>query len=227
MGVVEAYSDTPYCEPSDVKRYFRIEEGFTSETSQDPTNPTLEQVEELILEWSDEIDNRTKHAWRERQVKEEYHDLDDTPYYFGSGTPIKLYKRHIKEFDETKGDKLEIWDGSEWEDWVSDPSKDYGRNQEFWLDKTNGLLYIYRRYATWSEPAVRVTYRYGNENVPRDIKKACAKYVAADLAMTDQYAMNIPGTDGAADVTSQAEQWREDAERTLERRKETQVVQGW
>ncbi|UBF23104.1 hypothetical protein HCTV-16_gp121 [Haloarcula virus HCTV-16] len=222
MPVTEAYSDEGYCEPEDVERFFRVEEGFNAST-----NPTRSQVEDMILEWSDEIDNRTKHAWRERQVKNEYHDLDDTPYYFGSGTPIKLYKRRIKALDGDKGDKLEIWSGNEWEDWVADSSHRAGRNNDWWIDEGNGLLYVYRRYATWSEPAVRITYRYGSENTPRDVKKACAKYVAADLAMTDQYAMNVPGTDGAADVQSQAQQWREDAEKTLARRTETQVVQGW
>lgn len=222
MPVTEAYSDVGYCDPEDVARFFRIDEGFNAST-----NPTREQVEEMILEWSDEIDNRTKHAWRERQVKNEYHDLDDTPYYFGSGTPIKLYKRRIRPFDASEGDKLEVYESGDWNEWVSSSSYREGRDGDYWLDEGNGLLYVYRRYATWSEPALRLTYRYGSDNVARDIKKACAKYVAADLAMTDQYAMNVPGTDGAADVQSQAQQWREDAEKTLHRRKETQVVQGW
>lgn len=228
MPVVERYSDTPYCQPSDVERYFRIEEGFTSNTSSNPTNPTKEQVEDMILEWSDEIDNRTKHAWREQKVEDEYHDLDETPYYFGTGTPIKLYKRRIKPLDSAQGDKLEVWEGSDYSDWLSDPGHTEGRggSGDYWLDEGKGLLYLHRRWATWSEPSIRVTYRYGSDNIPRDIEKACAKYVAADLAMSDLYAMNIPGTDGAADVQSQAQQWREDAERTLERRKETQVV-GW
>lgn len=224
-GVVPRYSDEPYCSPDDVARFFRVDEGFVTETDPDPTSPTKEQVEEMILEWSDEIDNRTKHAWRARKVEDEYHDLDETPYYFGTGTPIKLRKRDIRTpLDSAEGDKLEVFDGNGYEDWVADSSKTEGRNGDYWVDSSNGLLYIYRRWATWSEPGIRMTYRYGQTAIPRDIQKACAKYVASDIAMTDTYSMNIPGTDGAADVRSQAEQWREDAERTLDRRSEHQVV---
>jgi hypothetical protein len=122
-----------------------------------------------------------------------------------------------------------VWDGSHWNDWLTDSSKQEGRGGtgDYWVDKQNGLLYMYRRFSTWSEPGVRVTYRFGHENVPRDIRKACAKYVAADLASSDLYNMNVPGTDGAMSVERMAEQWREDAERTIERRKEVQVVGGY
>ena len=219
MGLIEGDSDVGYCDTSDVARFFRVIDGDFDAN----TDPTATEVEELILEMSDEIDRYTGHAWRERTVEEEYHDLDETPYYFGSGTPIKLLHREIiAPLDDTEGDKLEIWDGSEWEEWVSDSSKQEGRNEEYWIDKTSGLLYVYRRYATWSEPAVRVTYRFGNQqNIPRDVKNACARLAAAELLWTDQYSDLLPaGNDGAPDPARAAERLEEKAYDKLDKRKE-------
>lgn len=223
MGVIEGDSDQGYCETTDVRRYFRVIEGDFGPD----TDPTKSEVDEIILEMSDEIDRYTGHAWRERKVEDVYYDLDQTPYYFGSGTPIKLGKREIvTPLDSSEGDKVEIYEGDQYEDWVSDPSKEESRNGDYWVDETAGLLYIFRRWSTWSEPAVRVSYRYGNqENIPRDVKNACARLVAAELLMTDQYSDLLPaGNDGAPDAMSAAERLEDKAYEKLDRRKEVRSL---
>lgn len=223
MGVIEGDSDVGYCDTSDVTRFFRVIEGDFSQS----TDPTKQEVEELILEVSDEIDRYTGHAWRERKVENEYHDLDETPYYFGSGTPIKLGKREIvTPLDSAEGDKLELWTGSEYQDWAADDSKEEHRNGHYWIDETNGLLYVYRRWSTWSEPALRISYRYGNQqNVPRDVKNACARLVAAELLWTDQYSDLLPaGNDGAPDASTAAETLEDRAYEKLDNRKEVRAL---
>lgn len=80
-----------------------------------------------------------------------------------------------------------------------------------------------------------MTYRYGADEtdtdgdgvpdrVPRDIRKACSKLVAADIVSSDQYSMTVPGTDGAMGPRDAVENWREDAFKTLDRRREVQWI---
>lgn len=212
-----------YCTPDDVARYFRTlesGEGFTFDT-----NPTKEEVEEFILEASARVDKYTGHAWRERQVTDEYHDLSG-PYYYWAGTPIKLQKREIRSpLDPAKGDKLEIWDGNEWEEWASKDSINYGRDQDYWFNESQGMLYIYRRSFWWERyKGIRITYRYGLDQVPKDVQMATALYAAASLIETDVYGDLLPTGADAPSPDSVAERFEEKAEKMLEKRKEIRAL---
>lgn len=224
MSVQEGGNLTPYCEPSDVAKYFRVESDGTSDFSFD-SNPDAEQVKAMILEQSARIDRHTGHAWRTRTMQNEIHDLQGV-YYYWAGTPIKMQKREIRTpLDSSEGDKLEFWDGNQWEDWVASSGYTEGRDGDFWIDTATGMLYVYRRSWWWERyKNIRLTYRYGSENIPADVQMACAKLVAADIMMTDHFGDMLPsGTDQAspAEVGSRLE---ESAIETLDRRKETRIV---
>lgn len=212
-----------YCDPSDVARYFRTleaGEGFTFDT-----NPTKEEVKSFIIEASERVDRFTGHAWRERQVTNEYHDISG-PYYYWAGTPLKLQKREIRSpFDPEKGDKLEIWDGNEWDDWVSKDSIHYGRDQDYWINDSQGMLYVYRRSFWWERyKGVRVTYRYGLDQVPADVQQATAMFTAATLIETDIYGDLLPsGTEGSNPM-QMAEKLEERAEKMIAKRKEIRTM---
>lgn len=212
----------PYCEPSDVARYFRTLEdsdGFSFET-----NPSKDQVQEFILEASARVDQETAHAWRERKVANEYHDLTGN-YYYWAGRPIGLVKREIRTpMDSSKGDKLELYTGNEWEDWVSDPSKDEGRNEEYWINSTDGILHIYRR-GWWNRyKAIRVSYRYGAEKIPKDIQNATALFTASALIETDVYGDLLPTGGDGVNPGQVAERLEERAEKILDRRREVRQI---
>lgn len=219
---VQPNNKEPYCEPKHVARYFRTLEdsdGFSFET-----NPNEQQVKDIILENSARIDRETGHSWRERKVREEYHDLDGV-YYYWAGTPIPLMKREIRTpMDASKGDKIEVFDGNEWEEWVSDNTYDEGRgnNGDYWVNTTDGILYLYRR--TWffeRYQSLRISYRYGAETVPRDIQQATAKLTAADLIRTDLFGDLLPaGTQDSVNPNDAAKQLEEAAMKSLERRSE-------
>lgn len=209
-----------YCETSDVARWFEQYDDFTGSTS-----PTATEVEDHIFEWMEYIDRETGHAWRDNTVVQEMKDPDGS-YYWWSGRAYNLSKRDVREPDSAQGDKLEEFGGSGHNDWVTDSSKTYGRGEEYWLDKTAGILYIDRLYWFRRHPHFRITYRYGNPNGPtRAIKMACAKLVAQDLASSDQYSMNIPGTDGAMDQQTMAERWKEQADDVIDERREVEYVE--
>lgn len=214
-------SDEVYCTADDVAIYFdKYDNGFDSST-----NPTKTQVETLIEEKSDQIDRMTGHAWRERQVVDEYHDLEG-PYYYGSGTPISLQKRNIRTpLDSAEGDKIEFWTGNEYRDWVSDPEIDAGRENDYWLDESTGQLHVYRRQWFWSRyKELRITYRYGKETVPTQIEQICAKLVAAELYRTQQYRVTTPGNEESPDAQAIADKWIEEAEKQLKRYKEVRSI---
>lgn len=218
MSVQPNHND-PYCDPSDVARYFRTledGEGFTFDT-----NPSKSEVEEFILESSSRIDRETGHAWRERKVTNEHIDLEGI-YYYWAGTPLKLMKREIRTpLDSSKGDKLEFWDGNEWNDWVAEPTMTEGRDGDFWVQENTGMLHVYRRSWWWERfKSIRVTYRYGKDKVPKDIQQACALYTAAALIETDIYGDLLP-TGGDAPAPGEVSQRLEErAEKLLSRRKE-------
>ena len=209
-----------YCETTDVARWFEQYDDFDSSTT-----PTATDVEDHIYEWMEYIDRQTGHAWRANTVHEELKDYDGR-YYWWSGRSVNLGKRNVREFDSAEGDKLEEWRGNEWNDWVTDNSKQQGRDYDYWIDKSSGQLWIKDRYIFQRHPQFRITYRYGYpDGATRAITMACAKLVAADLVSSDQYSMNIPGTEGNLDEGQMVEQWREDAHRVIDERKEVEYIE--
>ena len=214
-----------YCEPKDVARYFRTLEdsdGFAFDT-----NPSEEEVKDFIVENSARIDKETGHAWRERKVEEEYHDLEGL-YYYWAGTPIHLQKREVRTpMDSSKGDKVEVFDGNEWEEWVGSSTYTEGRgdNGDYWVQETEGTLHIYRR-SLWFEKyrGLRISYRYGAEVVPKDVQMACAKLTAADLIRTDLFGDLLPaGSQNSVNPTEAAKQLEEAAWKGLDRRSEVRT----
>lgn len=224
MAVIPNNTDG-YCEPSDVARYFRTLEG---DGFDDTTNPTAQDVEDFIIENSARIDREIGHAFRERKVEEEYHDLEGL-YYYWAGTPIFLQKREVREpFDASKGDKIEVFDGNEWEEWVGSDTYTEGRgnNGDYWLQATEGTLHIYRR-SMWFEKyrGLRISYRYGAKKVPKDVQMACAKLTAADLFRTDLFGDLLPaGSQNSVNPNEAASQLEEAAMKSLSRRNEVRTL---
>lgn len=212
-----------YCTPDDVARWFeQYDDGFD-----DTTVPTDDHVKDHIFEWMEYVDDVTRHAWRENTVVEELKDMDG-PYQWWAGRPLNLAKSDVRPLSAADGDKLEEWDGSSWNDWLSDSGRTEGRDEDYWLDKTDGILWVKDRFVFQRHPQFRLTYRYGNPNgATRAITMATAKLVAADLLTSDQYSMNIPGTDGAMEATDMADRWKEDADDVLQRHKRVSYVEPY
>lgn len=217
---VQPSDSNGYCDPDDVARYFRTleDDGFSMDS-----NPTERQVEEFILEATSRIEKETGHAFREKQVAEEYHDLDNT-YYYRAGTPISLMKREIRDLDHAKGDRLEFYTGDEYEEWVSDDNYEQGRDNDYWINGPDGILYIYRRQFFFDRyQSVKVTYRYGKDDVPHDIQAATAKLTAANLIRTDLYGDLLPTGADLPSPNNMAESLEEQAMKAISNRKEVKT----
>lgn len=194
-----------YCTPADVNRYLQKPGGFDNTTT-----PTEAEVVSFIEKWSARVDRRTGRSWRENRVVEETHDHDHL-YYWLSGHPIRLMKRDIRPIDASKGDKIEVYTGNRWEDWAADDTRQQGRDADYWLDAPVGILYVYEWAILRPRPKFRITYRYGGEQIPADIRDAVAARTAADLIQSGFFQGNVPGNNQAsnADPEQAAETWEE------------------
>lgn len=149
---------TTYTTVNKVEQYLGIAAGtFTAST-----NPTSETVEWIINVKEDKMDAAMGTSYRERAVYEETHDFPKgyNAYRYGTGVPIYLNFRPVLSFSTAKGDKIEVYDGQNWTDWVA--SKTEGRNNDFWVDYQRGVIWMRTYFPFTRDSLVRITYRYGN-----------------------------------------------------------------
>lgn len=196
----------------------------------DSTNPSIQEVVEIINRKEDRIDSATGHAWRLRysgtqsgqETTAQYEMCDiDSAYERQTGFPIYLKHRKIRSFDADEGDVLEFWNGAEWEDWLA--TKTEGRANDFWIDYEMGILYM-RGYRWANKPlGIRTKYRYGEVFVNKDIEDIATKMTAIDvLTGMDPRAM-IVQEGGVMTHDVRVGRWRNEIAEGLPRYKEFQV----
>jgi hypothetical protein len=212
-----------YCTSSDIFSFLQLGKKYPGKTDFDDTTlPKNTEIEDWINESEDDIDFETMHAWREKTVTNEVHHLNPPVYHYRDGYPISLSNRSIKELDSNSGDKLEIWDGSKWEDYLTERTE--GRNKDYWVDTTSGIIWIKLRYGIYKYFLVRVTYRYGESIVPKNVKRACVNLTAIRVLMSDDRTVILPeGTDNMT-YDNKIKDMREEAEKIIFRMREIKVI---
>ena len=218
---------TTYCQSADVWRFLQFKRRFGGDDFSSETVPTKEDVEAFINQFEDHIDKETMHTWRTATITESF-DIDyEDPIdnYFGDYyMRIKLTNRQIKQLDANEGDSLQVWDGSNYEEYLgASSSRTEGRNQDFWLDYTEGFLFI-STYQTYSQLAVRITYRYGESTVSGDIKEACIKLTAAEILQSDDESVLLPEGTSNIPLTTKVENWQKRANFLINTNKEFKVI---
>ena len=189
------------------------------------TTPKKEQVEEWINESEDDIDNQTMHSWREVTITEEVHHLESPAYRHYEGTEIFLEHRNIKELSTGSGDKLEVWNGSEYEDYLV--TRTEGRNNDYWFDKTMGVVFLKTYPAQFYSRKnfnVRVTYRYGDTVVVKDIRKAAIRLTAVTVIQSDDRSVLFPEGSSNISPSQKVEKWEEQAEKIMDKRRELKLA---
>jgi hypothetical protein len=170
------------------------------------TKPPTETVNRWINEAEQYIERRTRTAWRARSVANESHDFPARkimPLDYVDGLPVKLKFRPIiatnasdgslsKVLDHSAGDKLEIYGGGRYSDWLVD--KTPSRKTQSWVDEHTGILMLRGFYKINSRLAVRVSYRYGDtlNTLPADIRRATALLACAKLLEVEHYIAKLP-----------------------------------
>lgn len=191
------------------------------------THPSYEQVEKMIRSNEDVIDRRLRRSWRENQkkdyvvtIKEYWGDLNGWRFdYYAQGGYYVQLRKDILPWDPEKGDKLEMrMYNNMWYD-ISDQINQDGFGITsgqigFWFDYPMGKLYLRTRQWQPKANAVRITYRYGQEDggeVPYGIQRLCALMTA--LNVLNMQAFNIKvgaGADISGVRDSIARNWQDE-----------------
>ena len=231
MGTTGSASDgvtvsgTTYTTPAYVAKF--IWRGGDGSNFSASTNPTFEAVTERINEAEDEIDEKTHHAWRAVRVTDEYYDIE--PRYWGKRQTrtgyyyeIPLYLRHkdIRTF-VSGTHKIEIWDGSSWTELVANYTE--GRDEDYWVDYTRGIIYFCDQRPYRRKSGVRVTYDYGKSTVSKDIRKLCNLLVAIDLAYSDDASVLFPEGGSSISLERKIDKWEVEAEKLISTLREHKI----
>lgn len=169
-----------YCQPGDVAQV--LQKGVPAANASEG-EPSLAYWQDVIMSVEEEVDRMCKQAWRERRVTDEYpasgleYMADPEGFVL-----VPLRRMHVRALLTASSDKLEVWNGSQFQDWLTTHTE--GRNAHWYLIPEMGHLHL-RARTLYGNPAmrVRVTYRYGQTTVPRNIKRATALLAAAELGV--------------------------------------------
>lgn len=215
-----------YAAGTDVQAILQLKTAFSGSST-----PTLDDVNIFLAMSADQIDQLTQHAWRELTVTDEFYNFPFRSHAGLSwgmpgwtGIPIHLRHRKIRTLDNSEGDKLEIWNGSSYEDWVV--TKSEGRDEDYWMDEEQGILYVRFYYPYFREKAIRLTYRYGETSVPNDIRKASAYQAAIMVLESDDRSMllNDTGESNTLPYDNRVTNWNRQVKKLLHNRIEIPVI---
>jgi len=211
-AIPENVPSAEYCTVSEVADWLRI-------NINENTDPSTTMVTKNILRNQEHLDRKTAHSWQtEKQKRNEVHDVPDSLWDYGQGIPVFLQHRMINTpFDITKGDKFEIWDGS---DYIE---QDVSENNNFiHFEKTSGTYYIRGFFFTiLKKKRFRITYRYGgdqeNELIPQDINKACVLLTAINILETDFQMSQIKyGGEGTVSKRETIQMWKDEVNEIID-----------
>jgi len=167
------------------------------------STPTIAQVENLIARADSSIELKTGHVWREKTITNEYPTFF-SKYEYGTGISLDLKQRSIRTIS-----KLEIWNGSTWEDWKV--TKTEGRNNDYWVDYTNGIIFLVSLRNIFRQ-GVKVTYTYGENSVPESIEAASTMMTAISLLSNPEFSV-VMFTEASQNNSRQMEKinfWKEE-----------------
>jgi len=215
---------TEYCTAQQVATFLKLTDNTGSIITPDSTtDPTLVALEDNIKRSEEEIDDRTKHAWRVKTITKEPHDIIQV-YEYGRGLPIHLFHRNIRTISGAAGDKIEMWDGSKYADLTAQEGETFVQHEEMGIVYLKGFV-----FSIFRDNRMRITYRYGGEQgdqsltptVPRDIEECCLKLTAVRL-LESSFAMNNIqfGQDRGMRTAEVVDRWRKDIDDIIQRHAE-------
>lgn len=216
-----------YCEAQDVVNFLRIKDDDGQRLIIDDSNEELTKtdIENIILDNEAYIDDQTHHAWRSTSVADEMYSF---PYarwgYHGYRSPLtaiidkplQLKHRNIRGPFVADTDKIEVWEGSAYVDYVA--NKTEGRAEDWWCDYELGILYFVSSYPLRYHNAVKMTYRYGHETtVPRYIREACIKLSAIEVLATEGYAILVAQGQAEFSFRDKIDTWEAKVDKILKK----------
>jgi len=182
------------------------------------TTPTKVQVEEWITEAEDDINRGTMNSWKSKTITKEYHTIKPAVIRY-EGTQIYIKNRNITTFASGSGDKIEVWNGSTWEDYLT--SRTEGRTNDYWVNEVDGILWL-RTYPRTLRRThdVRLTYRFTETSVATDIRKACIRLAAITVIQSDDKSILIPEGSQNIPLFEKTGIWQKEADKIIQNNRE-------
>jgi hypothetical protein len=166
---------SPYAFYKDVENFLSLVYPIDSNSPE-----TSERIDNYIVWAAGEFEGRTGVAFAPRLETNEVLDLDtyrqrrqDTffPNQIFSKRPVELMHKPILPFDPTRGHKIELFRGQDavldptgadpirrWDDFLA---LKYGRNDDYWFDDIQGMIFLRNTFFVRQGRVVRVTYEWG------------------------------------------------------------------
>ena len=121
----------------------------------------------------------------------EYHDIGKWKggyVFWGIGIPIHLGHNFVRQVTS-----LQIFNGSDWEEWIG--NKTEGRGDDYWINYNEGIIYITQWAIYQGGQEIKVTYTYGRDDLPKQIKELCRLLVVRDLLLMERQWVALPSQD--------------------------------
>lgn len=205
-----------YCTAADVASFLDLVDSQGDRTVFDgSSNPTLTEIESFINQAEQFIDEECETAFGTRTIQrtDEYLSVDWTYREVSA----HLDYPNVVTFSNGAGDKLEIFDGSSWEDWIV--TKTEARDGDFFVDYAMGKIYFINSRPSRLRERLRIrcTYRVRNpikgSTVPETIKYASVLQVGIQLSQTEHQSILFPeGKEGGLSASDTIRQWKEEFE---------------
>lgn len=217
-----------YCQPEDVVAQLQLLNHTNNQrivlddiVSLGNVNISLTEMQNKIMQYEDFIDRACWDQWRIKSSEVEYLNTDNLwPGWFPHELLVFVYGNHLQPFNGSSGDILKIRRGDQWVDMLSTYTEGIGR--DFWVEYPQGIIHFYNQRPQYGNEMVMVKYRWGNSEVPYDIKRAVVLLCAADYLRSEIYAVMAgegPGYVSQRERT--AEHWVQEAERIMSMHRRT------
>ena len=197
------------------------------------TLPTDTEVDDIINDMEDLIDEITGYTWKSKTITNEYHDYYSKHgygrYYDRSGNTVYAIhpKKHpLKTMSSASGDKIEVWDGTSWNDFLTTYTLGSGMyDEDYWIDYSDdyGVIYLFNQFPNVGKNTIRLTYRIGASSVPNGIRLACKLMAGSQINERKELYMQ-QGKDQNPAI-NQAKAWWEKAMNILSNYKYEGVIE--
>lgn len=154
-----------YATPSDVANFLLLQQAI------DANSPLPEDIiDSLIVQVEGDFERRTGRAYKPVMHTEEIHDLESLRSrhkelfdFVTVPRPTGTIYKPILPLTTARGHKLEIYEGSTmsglWSEWLS--TKTQGRENDYWVDEEQGIIYIRKTFVPRRASLLRLTYEHG------------------------------------------------------------------
>jgi len=196
-----------YCTSSQVASFLQVP-SFSGSTT-----PSGGHVDDFIAMAEERVDQLTDHAWATSRAKTVTEERGRIQRVMSNSVNDRgrIQLRHYPILAMSGSDKLHIWDGGNYVEYIANKTGDDTitnvTGKDYWIDKERGTIYLnsYNQFNLLSDApsgvTAYVTYRYATATTPDDIKQATIYFTAAMIVMNDDLNLMQEGDDSMDNAT--------------------------